>query len=635
MGSRAVPRSASTTALRYGLTSRGPFAVSTRWRVCSRTTRRRPASVARASRRSVIARRRAGRPVGDVDAGASRDTADEPSKPAETASSRRGQVGRGRTWSLPAPASAPRGRTRRPRRSPGASISMPVARGDQPGGLDDRVVGARLAHDPGRRDGPDEVVDDRRPQDPLLEPDPDRESKVEPHRRALDHELVDDAGRARPGIESLGGLGDQVARLEQAPADTADADEPLVPCQLPGRRPRAVQHDRHLALRGHPDRRLRHEAQRPARVVWHAAEDIDSGAAARRVALSCGHGDAEVPARRLGAAERPRVVGARAADPRADRSADRPDDQGRDDRVVLRVRARVDDGQGRHRRRDAPGRPVLLDRDDPPGARTADRRVAGPCGGTGLGGPGRVRGPVPRLLDDPSGRGDAAGGARRGRCRRRRPVPRRQGRGGDPGAHRDVPEPVHRQHLPADPASGGLPVAGRRVLPAERGGHAGRPRADPGDRPRHARRHARADDLARAPPHDLHGPRRARREHRVQEPDPGRGVGVRRSPPGRPVLPLVRDGRHGRAPERLLPRRRPACPPPRREVHRVGVPAPLRRPVAADDRRGRLVADPDREDRGDRRAAAGAAEAAATPGVVATARGAKVRRELRSAFGRA
>ena len=90
--------------------------------------------------------------------------------------------------------------------------------------------------------------------------------------------------------------------------------------------------------------------------------------------------------------------------------------------------------------------------------------------------------------------------------------------------------PHDREHVPADPAPGGVPDAGADVPPADRRRDARRPRADPGDRPRHARGDHGRDHLTRPAPHDVHGARRPGREHRIEEPDPRGRLRVRRSP---------------------------------------------------------------------------------------------------------
>ena len=150
------------------------------------------------------------------------------------------------------------------------------------------------------------------------------------------------------------------------------------------------------------------------------------------------------------------------------------------------------------------------------------------------------------------------------------------------------------------------PTARRGVPSPDRGGHARRPRAHSDRRARHARGDAHPHHLPGPAAHDLHRARCPGREHGVEEPDPGGRVRIRRAPSRCPVLPFLRDGRHGRAAERLLPRGRPARPPPRGQLHRLGVPAPVRRRIGPDGRRGRLVAHPDRQARRDGRPAAGA-----------------------------
>ena len=114
--------------------------------------------------------------------------------------------------------------------------------------------------------------------------------------------------------------------------------------------------------------------------------------------------------------------------------------------------ARLDDGQGRDRRRDAPWRAVLFDGHHPPGAR-ADRRWLAGAGRGAVWSIDGGRSIHSATTARPIRTRRRSGRARGRRCRRGRAVPRRRGRRRDPGAHRDVAQPRDRQHLPPDPAS--------------------------------------------------------------------------------------------------------------------------------------------------------------------------------------
>src|SRR5437867_2236021 len=88
-----------------------------------------------------------------------------------------------------------------------------------------------------------------------------------------------DVGRVEPEAITRG---DQVPALEKPPADRPETDDPTALCRLADGRPGRIEDHDDLEIIGRLGRRLRREAQRPTRVVRHAAEDIHSGVRARQ-----------------------------------------------------------------------------------------------------------------------------------------------------------------------------------------------------------------------------------------------------------------------------------------------------------------------------------------------------------------
>ena len=214
---------------------------------------------------------------------------------------------------------------------------------------------------------------------------------------------------------------------------------------------------------------LRHGGRRAGEDTCHAAEDIGFGrpllgSRIDRPRYSLSDADPQEPPRRLGARPRPGLVGPHAGHRRGAGPADRTDHEGRHDRELLRLRAGRDDGCGRDPRRDAPGRPVLLDRHDPPGARADRRRLAGARGRAALGRRRRLGRPVPRLRRTiyPDEAALLAARADGGRGGGRRSSAGPTSSSSPLGLDRDLAQPDHRQHVPPDPPSRRVRGARRR-----------------------------------------------------------------------------------------------------------------------------------------------------------------------------